>query len=156
MAKVLKVTETKKTTVVTGTTIPASFESIRKRAVCNYSSRIGNKGIDAKRDCITDAIMLKADANYTRDSFLAEFAQHVDLLAGVDYFKSKCADAKFDAFNAATHIAMMNSKKQIVKLIADRDYDSSDSIFKPFKEWAEPIFTKEVLGLENHSYSLPA
>lgn len=122
------------------------FDAIMARARNLYKKSWIDRGIGAKQKSLKKAIEEGDTLDYTRDVFYREFAHRVDILLDSCFFKTKCQNAGYIPFNAATHIVMMYGKKGIESLIIDRNYDGEESVFKPFAEWREPILTREELS----------
>lgn len=120
------------------------FDAITRRYRTLYAQCWADHSTSVKTAALERAIREKATATYTRDVFLQEFARRVDILLDSTHF---CEAVKglvppLEPYNVATHIVVLGWK-ELENILLNGGY----KYLKPYKEWTDPILTKEDLGI---------
>ena len=100
------------------------------------------KSVESKRASLEYALQKAAPKyftpKYTRDTFMLNFAKRVYALTQYLPFRNYMRSKGFDAYNAATHIALL-SKQTLIEIFLGGD----EMNLETFDEFNKPVITKD-------------
>lgn len=119
------------------------FDAVLEKARAIFNSQL-DRSPETKRKAIERVISAQAAA-YTKDQFLAEYAERVARLLDSKSYCKKCESLKMCSYDVATHIAFDGVKKshQVIE-------NGLESIYSNlFSEMEKPVFSIEDLKVHD-------
>lgn len=110
------------------------FDKVLEKAKRVYNAQI-NKSVETLRKSIQYVLVMFDEQGYSEAKFKSEYAKRVSTILDSKLYCARCKQMELNAFNLATHIAMLGIKKR--REVIEKGFGI---IQKDISEMTEPVY----------------